>query len=724
MHVIETYFECGGFDHRFLQGGISVYLWNLSKELARQGHRVSVVTPAHGRLGDLRADHPVETLDYEDRYELPLVLDPATWGPSFPAEVALPLTTTAHRLRLDGVDLYFLSNQLLDELPDRFYPPYQSKGRDLVFFKPLGYQVDTVRFVRRWFAGERALIHAHEPYYHYLLPAAFRDDPSKLVVGTVQSNMPITKKVYRPKVERLLAFLDAPLTLPADDEAVEAARPVETVGAGTAGQPRTRHEEILRAYQQRTHLHYEYGPGHVRVYDLVADHADLVDFLSPGHLAFYTDFADTPFERLFTRLPVRDTVARNAHKSFVGGCAIGERWTGAERSAVDRAAVLGGLGLDPELPTFFHNARFAVNHKGQVELFRAVDRVLGEGLAANFVVRCLSDGGIDDPYLRGVVERHKDHLHLETERVPEERLLEYAAASDFCLFPSKFEMDTFLIAQGEAMAVGAVPIATAQLGMAHFGHVADPVDGPLAARATGFAVNRSFAEDDALLVDALAGRIREAVALLRDRPGEYLRLRANAVSTARQFTWDQVARRHLDAFQPLWEGRYPQPDVELPLRHGWFDRLPPAAFRDHRDQVAEAALRFGDAAAYARCRPLDRAAAGALFEAAWARADFDRCAVAAAADPALTERLAARCTVADGRITYQLPHAERVQIVDLAPGGDGRRETLVRDLTRTAAGAFTGDLHEAGVPEHPGGDVTLLLTLADGRSAWDVVRHD
>ncbi|MFF1797094.1 glycosyltransferase, partial [Kitasatospora sp. NPDC058263] len=311
MHIIETYFECGGFDHGLIQGGTSVYLWNLSKALADRGHRVSIVTPAHGRLDDLRRLHDLETLDYRDEYELPLVLDPQTWGERFPAEVRIPLTTTAHLLRLDGVDLYFLSNRLLDELPDRFYPPYQSKGHDLVFFKPLAYQVDSIRFVRERFAEEKAVLHAHEPYYHYLMPAAFRHDPDKLVVGTVQSNMPITKKVYRPKVERLLEFLGAGVELPAED----------------AGHPLTEHEQVMSGYQQLTHLHYEYGPGHVRVYDLVADHADLVDFLSPGHLEFYTDFADTPFQQLFTRLPIHDTVRRNAHKSFVGGCAVGDTWT-------------------------------------------------------------------------------------------------------------------------------------------------------------------------------------------------------------------------------------------------------------------------------------------------------------------------------------------------------------------------------------------------------------
>ncbi|MFR9792978.1 glycosyltransferase [Streptomyces sp. MB22_4] len=699
MHIIETYFECGGFDHRFLQGGISVYLWNLSIAFAGAGHRVSVVTPAHGRLAELRASYDLETLDYEDAYELPLVLDPDTWGERFPAEVGIPLTTTAHRLRLAGVDLYFLSNELLDALPDRFYPPYHSKGHDLVFFKPLAYQVDTVRFVRARFGGEKALVHAHEPYYHYLMPAAFRADPSKLVVGTVQSNMPITKKVYRPKVERLLRFLDAPVTLPAEE----------------AGQG----EPSLRgAYQQRTHLHYEYGPGHVGVYDLVADDADLVDFLSPGHLEFYTDFAGTPFEEPFRRLPVHETVRRNAHKSFVGGCAIGERWTAPERPAVDRAAVLGRLGLDPALPTFFHNARYAVNHKGQLELFRAVDRVLTEGLAANFVLRCLSDDGIGDPYIREVVERHKDRIHLECERVAEERIMAYAASSDFCLFPSKFEMDTFLIAQGEAMAMGSVPIATAQLGMAHFGHVADPLNTP---EATGFAVNRSFAEDDSLLADALARRIQEAAALLRERPEEYARLRENSIATARRFTWEHTARRHLDAFLPLWEGQRPARDVPLLLRHGWFDLLPEEAYEQHGDAIAEAAARLGDADAYARCRPLDPAARRALFEAAWARADFGRCARAAAGDPELLARLDARHSVADGRLTYRLAGAARVEAVTWAePVTAGRRGTAVHRATETGPGEFTLDLEEL---PYTGGELDLLLTLADGRSAWDVVRH-
>ncbi|MFG3015823.1 glycosyltransferase [Streptomyces cinerochromogenes] len=688
MHIIETYFECCGFDHTFLQGGTSVYLWNLSRTFAARGHTVSIVTPAHGRLDDLRRRYEVEDLPYEDTYTLPVVLDPRVWD-GFPEQVDLALRTTAHRIRLEGVDLYFLANEYLDRLPDTFYPPYSAKGRDLVFFKPLVFQVDSVRFLRGWFGDEKAVVHAHEPYYHYLLPAALRDDPTKLVVSNVQSNMPIDKRVYAPEVKRLFELLDVDVALP-----------------GPAPEPDV--PAAVVQYQQLTHLHYTYPPDHVAIYELTADHADLVDFLSPGQLDFYAGFRDTPFETLFGRLPIADVVRRNAHKMFVGGCAISDRWLAWDPAEVDRAQVLGGLGLDPALPTFFHNARYAVHHKGQVELMQAVDRVLGEGLKANFVIRCISGNGIDDPYFHEVAARHPGRLHFEWERVEEARVFSFAAASDFALFPSKFEMDTFLIAQGEAMAVGAVPIATDQRGMEHFRHA----DGP--GTTTGFAVNRSFAEDDELLTAALADRIRQAAALWSDDPGRYRELSERAAAVARVFTWDHCADLHLAAFTRLWQGRPATLSTELALRHGWFglladDRITPAAAIEH-----------GDIAAYERCAPFDAEAAAGMFRAAWQRADFAACErvlerLPGAVPEQETARLRARARVLpDGRLEYRLPHAERVEVVS-ARRGSARALPEVRTLERTGPGVFAG--------EAPGADDRLLLTLSSGRVTWDEVRH-
>ncbi|MFD8201091.1 glycogen/starch synthase [Streptomyces sp. NPDC059701] len=692
MHIIETYFECCGFDHTFLQGGTSVYLWNLSREFAARGHRVSLVTPAHGRLDDLRGRYEVEDLGYSDEYRLPLVLDPDVWR-GFPPEVELPVRTTAHRIRLDGVDLYFLSNEHLDRLPDTFYPPYSAKGRDLVFFKPLVFQVDSVRFLRHWFGGERAIVHAHEPFYHYLLPAALRDDPTKHVVSTVQSNMPITKKVYAPEVRRLLELLGTPDGLPREQHP-----------------PAEPDLEAVRQYQQLTHLHYEYPPDHVAVYQLVLENADLIDFLSPGQLDFYASFRDTPFEALFAHLPLARAVKENAHKMFVGGCAISDQWLAWDAGEVDRSAVLEGLGLDPALPTFFHNARYALHHKGQLELMRAVDRVLGDGLAANFVVRCISGAQLDDPYFREVAERHRGRLHLESERVDERRVFEYASAADFCLFPSKFEMDTFLIAQGEAMVCGAVPIATAQEGMAHFRHARPEPE------ATGLAVNRSFAEDDPLLTAALAARIREAVALWSGDPARHRELSQRAAAVARRFTWEHCADLHLAAFGRLWRGEPAELPAERALRHGWFDLL------KDEEITEEAALAHGDPAAYARRAPVDATVARRFFHAAWERADFGTCerivdryptAVTAEEVRALRERCSAG---GDGGLVYRLPHAERVELVTPAPRGPAARALPgVRELRRTAPGVFEGP------PPRP--EARLLLTLSSGRVTWDEARH-
>lgn len=691
LHIIETYFECCGFDHTFLQGGTSVYLWNLSRAFAARGHRVSIVTPAHGRLDDLRERYEVEDLPYEDVHTVPVVLDPQVWR-GFPAEVLLELRTTAHRIRLDGVDLYFLADAYLDRLPETFYPPYSAKGNDLVFFKPLVFQVDSVRFLRTWFGDEKALVHAHEPYYHYLLPAALRDDPSKLVVSNVQSNMPITKKVYGPKVRRLLDELGVDVPLPAPD----------TADALPAA---------IRQYQQLTHLHYDYPADHVAVYELTAEHADLIDFLSEGQLDFYASFRDTPFEQLFARLPMAGVVRRNAHKMFVGGCAISDEWLAWDPADVDREKVLGGLGLDPALPTFFHNARYAVHHKGQVELLRAVDRVLSDGLAANFVVRCISAAGIDDPFFHEIARRHPGRLHLEWERVDERSVFAYAASADFCLFPSKFEMDTFLIAQGEAMAAGAVPLATDQRGMAHFRHA----DGP--ETTTGFAVNRSFAEDDELLTAALTARVKEAVALWTDDPGRYRELARRSASVARAFTWEHCADLHLAAFTRLWRGESAQLPAGRALRHGWTELLPAELL------TVDAAVDHGDLAAYERLAPLDDGAARRFFDAAWLRADFTTCervlrrrpdAVPAEAAARLGTRLA---LLSDGGLRYRLAHADRVELVLPAPpDAQGRARPEVRPLTRTAPGEFTGP-----APERPG--AWLLLTLSSGRVTWDEVRH-
>jgi glycosyltransferase AcbS len=697
VHVVECYFEFGGFDFRLLKGGVSVYLWNLSRRFAAQGHRVSVVTASHGQLAYLRSRHHVEDLPYEDVYELPLMLDRRVWS-AYPGQVGIPLRTTAHRIRLGAVDVYLLDNAMLACHPRTFYPPYESKGRDLSFFKPLAFQVDAARFIGRRLVGDGTVVHLHEPYYHFLMPAPLRA-AGAAVVSTVQSNMPVNKKVYRPKVERLLEFLGVD---------------VDTTGLDD---PPLDHPfmNAMREHLPRTHLHYDYPDDYVSLFSLVLRDADLVDFLSAGQRDHYVTQRDTPFEQLFGRLTVARLVRENAHKLVVGGCAIGDSWLEPTAEPTDSAAVLTSLGLDPALPTLYHNARYAVHHKGQVELLLALDRLLDQGVEVNAIVRCISASGIDDPRFHQIAARHPGRLRLEWDTIDEARLRSYAESADICVFPSKFEMDTFLIAQGEAMACGVVPLATAQEGMRHFRHHL-PLDDP---SATGFAVNRSFAEDDPLLVDALVRRLREALAVLREQPARWRRLQRSASATARAFTWDACADRHLQHFAALLDGTAHGADVEDLIEWAWFDQIPETAQTSRQAAIARRAAELGDLDTYRRFRPVDKATARRLFQAAFERGDISRCTriVERHDFTDLRSLLAQRCEVTQSdrqvQIVYRQPAAELVAV--FLPTEDGWQ----RHALTPADGAFRGRF----VATAPVRVLPVLLTLTSGRVTWDEVRH-
>ncbi|MET8946697.1 HAD hydrolase family protein [Streptomyces sp. NPDC004542] len=736
MHIIHFAFECGGFDNRLMRGGLSPLVWNLSREYAARGHRVSLVTPAHGLLDTLRRDHPIEDLPYVHEHRVPLVLDPKTW-PDHPAEITLELTTRAHRLRTDGVDVYFLSDAFLDLLPDRLYPPPGTEGRDLAHFKPLVFQVAGAHFIQRQLRderGEQAVVHGFEPYYHYLLPPLFAGDPALRTVSTVAANAPVTQKVYRPQVERLLEMFGVRADLDAlEDPPPEEDSPQATMARVLAG----------------TRMHVEYGPDHVAHLPLVLTYADLVDFVSPGQRDYYSTFRDTPFEDLFRALPVSRMLREQAHKLFTGGCGISDSWLARDPRAVDREAVLRSLGLDARLPVFYHAARYAVHHKGQLELVRAVEDVLASGTEAAFVLRFATSGGgqaapVGNAYFQSVADRYPGRVHLEWRLADEDTLFEQAACADFCVFPSKFELDGFLIAQAEAMACGAVPIATAQSVTAHFGH-ALPAHDP---RATGFSLPGSFRDDDPALAEKLAERIRQAAALRRAAPADYARLSANSRITAREFTWARSADRRLAAFEDLLRGR-PRPfPAEDAVRYGWFDALPAAAWVRHRGPIARSAALLGDTEAYGRCAPLDEEAYERLFEAAYARADFDRCAetARAAVRGDWAERVRGRYEVLrdpSGRrhLEYRHPHARHVELAVPATGGTGasraglesRAEAVASDeavpadsgvalmpLTPSGEGVFRGVLPGPPVGRH----LLVMLTLDSGRVTWDTLRYE
>ncbi|MET9831416.1 HAD-IIB family hydrolase [Streptomyces sp. NPDC006385] len=754
MHIITFSFECGGSDGRLMRGGLSPLVWNLSREYAARGHRVSLVTPAHGHLGALRQRYDVRELDYRDAHTVPLVPDPKVW-PDQPAEIPLALDTRAHLLRLDGVDVYLLSDSHLDLLPDRLYPPPATEGRDLAFFKPLVFQVDGLRFLRRYLGDGPAVVHGFEPAYHYLLPAVLADDDRYRTVSTVAANAPVTQKVYRPQVQRLLELFGVH---GADLDGLDGPPPAEDSPAAT----------MARALAG-TRMHVEHGPDHVGVFPLIAADADLIDFVSPGQREHYVTWADTPVEALFASLPVAHRLRERADRLLAGGCGIADSWLARDPEAVDRTAVRRELGLKVSGPVFYHAARYAVHHKGQLELMRAVEEVVAEDPEVGFVIRCATGGGGDGPAVvanaafQRLADRHPGQVRLEWRLADEETLFRQAASADFCLFPSKYELDGFLIAQAEAMACGAVPVATAQRVTSHFGHQR-PLDDP---DATGFSVPGSFRDDDHDLARALAARIREAVTVFRTAPATYARLSGNSRRLGRSFTWARSAELRLAAYERLLRGGRPRPpggdlggelDGELVgqlVERGWLDVLPPAAHTEHRDLIIRAATERGDADALARALgrdvgDLDADTWERLFDAAHHRADFARCAELARRSGRLdlSARLEGRFRLAadpDGtwRVRYAHPEAARVEVVVDAPGTttdevapvtalESHAEILASDepappATGAALRPLTADADGDGVftgtlGGHPvAGHALAMVTLRSGRVVWDAV---
>ncbi|MFB9903390.1 glycosyltransferase [Allokutzneria oryzae] len=675
ISAVECHYEFGGFDHRLVKGGISVYLWNLSQALSARGVAVSGLTAAHGALPLLRADYDVTDLDYVDDLTVDVPLDPLVWK-DFGESAKIAVKVTAHRISLPGVDLVVLAGGLLDAYPDTFYPPYESKGRDLSFLKPLVFQIAATRYLVRTMRP-RTVVHLHEPYYHYLMPQPLRAAGAE-VVCTVQSNMPVNKKVYGREVRELLSFLggDATVATGLDDP------PLDGVV-----------EREMRAYLPSTHLYNEYPerPGHdyVSGLALVARTASALDFLSSGQLEHVVTQGDTPAESLFQRLAVRRELRAAADRLVVGGCAVGSAWRAADRSTVDRAEVLRRRGLKPELPTVYHNARYAVHHKGQRELARALHELLDEGLRFNAVLHCLSPSPMDDPELNPLAEAYPGEVWLETGPLPESELIDLACAADLCLFPSKFEMDTFLLAMGEAMACGAVPVATAQRGMEHFEHVSGT---------TGAAVPRSFRAEDRELVDEIKAQVRR---LLAAPPEELERLRANAIRVARSFTWEKVAADFHQIFAATLRGGL-KADPKALLRRGWGDLVDDRTLALHAVEARDQALRTGDGDLAARLGIVDDRA---LFEAARERGDVATC----ARFPDHASELASRGAVVEEagrwRVTYRFGP---VRTVDVVQGG------RAWPLYPTGDGGFGGTVPASAEPQ-----VVLLVTLAGGRVVWD-----
>jgi len=715
MKIIECYINAGGFDYKMICGGISIYVWNLAQHFAKAGHEASIVTAAHGQIDYLKSKYNLTKLSKTLKYNLPIVLDKSKWK-GFESEVSIPLETEIYKLRLENVDIYLLSNEYLNKYSDTFYPPYDVKGKDLGFYKYLVFQVDFIKFVREYFKDEKVLLHAHEPFYQYLIPPAFKDDPNVKVVSTVQSNMPVNKKIYKPKLEKLLSFLDCPVDLsPIMDKK----------------QTETEFEKCIRQYLPVTHLNYDYPDNdYVNFYSLVLKYSDGIDFLSEGQKYFYSTFAGTAFEDYVKQFTVYNLIKENYNKMFVGWCAISDEWfvnTKNKISKEKKSSILSSLGLNPAYPTFYHNARYAVEHKGQVELMRAIDTYLSKHKDANFIIRCLSGNGIDSPYFNEVIKKYPENLYFEWQVQKEEKIIEYSQCADFCLFPSKFEMDTFLIAQGEAMLFGAVPIASRQEGMRHWNHAKEEDDPEV----SGYSVRRSFQENDSLLADDLYDKIRKSVVTFNNEPQKYKKISENAVKTANIYNWGYSAKSHLFYMEKIFNGEKSFIRLEDILDTGWYDLVDKNYLEKNYDAMRKASINRGDLETFEKHFKGELKDYKIIFDKAFENGKFGICEAIISKFPKdfdntlIHGRISAKSDDKTLSISYNFANADRVEVFIPNKSFEKTSSEIARKL-QDFTGIFMNKENNKFFTDinlkEKTNEIYFLVTLKSGNVSWDRVK--
>jgi glycosyltransferase involved in cell wall biosynthesis len=703
-HVVSFAFEALAFEPRLMRGGTAGLAWNLAREYARAGHRSTVITPAHGHAHHLAAAHGATLLGSRLVCPLPLVLDPEIWADRAPLPTPT-LSTEVWHLRKEGVDVFALANHFLDLLPDDLYPANELLGRDLAYFKPLAFQTTAIAFLDSLDLGP-VQVQAFEPLFSYLVAAAYSGRADRTVMTTVAMNPSVLTRVYKPQLAASLSALGVAADLDRFDEP-----PADDVLG-----------ERMATYLRPTHQERVPGADYVSPYALVAHYSDVLDFVSSGQRSYVSAYRGAPAGLLFSRSTAARVQQATCEKQLVGGCGIPDWWldrTTDRAAGTERADVLRRLGLDPDRPTIYHAARFDQNHKGQLELFRALDTLLAGDPEVNVLVRCATGihGVVGQRYFVEVAERHPDSIRLAWSTVDEARLFEEAAAADFCVFPSKFEMDGFLITMAEAMACGAVPIATAQETLGHFHHSLSASD----PRRTGYSVPRSFRADDPALAAALQERLVEALRVFREDPAQHRELADRCRRLARTFHWRGAAERRLRGFEQAGSGTGPADRLETALEHGWFHLLSDDDVRRHAPRIAAAAHAHANPEAYARCRPLTEAVALDMFDTAYAMGDFVACTtLTPRLDPTRRALLARRCETHDRgdtlRVVYRNSVAERVDLVTPVRSGPdpGSGNRYLEPLTR-AGSTFSGVFPR----EIVGAEPILLLGLPGGDVAWD-----
>ena len=192
-----------------------------------------------------------------------------------------------------------------------------------------------------------------------------------------------------------------------------------------------------------------------------------------------------------------------------------------------------GLTPDPEAPLLLALSRLSAQ-KGLDLILGALPSLIDQG--AQLVVQGEGDAALEAAF-RMAMAAHPDRVGVFI-GYDESRAHRLMAGADMILVPSRFEPCG--LTQLYGLRYGTVPVVRRVGGLADTVVDADAASLE-AGRATGFQFDHAHA-------DALAGAVRRAIALWRDKP-RWLALMRHAM--AQDFSWDGPARQYLALYRSL-----------------------------------------------------------------------------------------------------------------------------------------------------------------------------
>ena len=509
MTLTNVYFDAAGFDPRMIKGGPSHFVWNLAHSIAANREDSALLIPSHGELELFIQDWGFENIWEMTVPTLELPLEPDIWPT--PSNLCISGILTLWKGTIQGVEVFVIDHYLLRAYRDSYFPPYETKGKDLGFFKPLVFQILCLHVLLNsgYFSTIEPIIF-HEPYYHFLMIHILALKGYENLFSVIHSNMPLEKRFYFPTLQPVGRIFG--LELDCD-------YPQRTNNPAIS---------FMESILPSTHLHYPQGEGifiPIMLWPL-RDSLRIL-FLNEGHRQFVIHQSHTPMENLISKLPLHTDLKKIEITSGILG------------------ACLNALWLEGNIPKrnnerstkFFHSGRWAPGHKGQFELLEAVQRFVRDNTDSDssFILHFL---GLDEKTKSLLNEQinNSPRVVILNQTLDQKALKQFYQECDFCIFPSKFEMETFFMSIGEAMTQGCIPISTIQIGTQHWWST-------LPDSILGLWLTRSFQEHSTQLVDEIIQSIKAASDFHHNNFRELEKIRDTVAEKAKEIGGRNIAQR-------------------------------------------------------------------------------------------------------------------------------------------------------------------------------------